>query len=297
MANKVYEIVTNSIIAKIEEAIRTGDCLPWQKPWTADSVPVNYVTQRAYRGVNLLLLDTGEYLTWSQLCDLQKHNPELKLKKGSKAHMVVFFSFKENATEQTTQNGGKETKTTRVPFLRYYKVFRSVDVEGLVSRRIPVNFEHNPSELAEQIAADYIKREAVRLVYKNGDRACYSPMSDTVTVPEMKQYKHLAEHYSTLFHELTHSTGHPKRLNRLNTMAMFGSESYSKEELVAEIGAAMLCGSCRLDNAASVDNSTAYLTSWLKALKNDVTMIVSASAKAQKAVDLILGEVFPSENE
>ena len=105
----------------------------------------------------------------------------------------------------------------------------------------------------------------------------------------MELYPNRAEFYSTLFHELTHSTGHPSRLNRLKAPAFFGDERYSKEELCAELGAAMLCGHCGIDNSEASDNSVAYLQNWLAALKNDTTLVVSAAAKAQRAADYILG--------
>ena len=110
MGNKVYEIVTQKIIEKLEEAIKTGQCAPWHKPWSSNTVPVNYITLRPYRGVNLLLLDSDEYLTWSQYLDLKKHRPELHLREGSKSHMVVYFSFKESTKEVTKPDGQTEQK-------------------------------------------------------------------------------------------------------------------------------------------------------------------------------------------
>ena len=116
-------------------------------------------------------------------------------------------------------------------------------------------------------------------------------MSDTVVVPMPEQFEHLESYYSTAFHELTHSTGAENRLNRLKTgaSAAFGGEDYSKEELVAELGAAMLTHHCGLESEKSFKNSAAYLQSWLAALKNDKSMIVSAASRAEKAVNYILG--------
>ena len=216
MGNKVYEIVTQKIIEKLEEAIKTGQCAPWHKPWDSNTVPVNYVTQRPYQGVNLLLLDSGEFLTWSQLCDLRKHRPELHLREGSKSHIVVYFAFKESTKEVTKPDGQTEQKPTKIPYLRYYRVFSIKDVEGLESRRQQVAYEHDPIEAAEVVVRDYMEREtSLSLRYTDEDKACYRPSSDEVSVPSKELYANLAEFYSTLFHELTHSTGHPKRLNRL----------------------------------------------------------------------------------
>ena len=290
MGSKVYEIVTQKIMEKLETAIQEGTAAPWHKPWNSNNIPVNHTTLRPYRGVNLLLLDSGEYLTWSQLCDLQKHRPELRLRKGSKAHMVVYFSFQESTKEVTRPDGQTEEKAVRIPFLKYYKVFSVEDVEWLEPRRQQIAYQHDPIEAAETVVQGYLDREpALTLRYTDEDRACYRPLVDEVSVPSMELYPNRAEFYSTLFHELTHSTGHPSRLNRLKAPAFFGDERYSKEELCAELGAAMLCGHCGIDNSEASDNSVAYLQNWLAALKNDTTLVVSAAAKAQLAADYILG--------
>ena len=120
-----------------------------------------------------------------------------------------------------------------------------------------------------------------------GDRAFYRPSSDSVTLPMMEQFKSIAEYYSTAFHELTHSTGHFSRLNRLEK-AVFGSETYSKEELVAEIGAASLMNEMGFETEESFRNSVAYIQNWLKALRNDKKMVISAAGKAEKAAKMIL---------
>ncbi len=291
MANKVYQLVTEQIIQQLETAIQQGTAAPWCKPWNSNTVPINHISGKAYRGINLLLLpDNSEYITWSQLCDLQKHSPELKLKKGAKSHMVVYFSFKDSKKETVNTDGQIEEKQVQIPFLRYYRVFSIGDVEGgLQPRRKIVNYEHNPIEEAERVCEDYINREGVTLKFADADRAFYSPVSDMVQVPPAANYSNLAEYYSTLFHELTHSTGHSKRLNRIKDTAFFGNTEYSREELVAEVGANMVLSSLGIENDAAQKNSIAYLQGWLQALKNDTTMIVSACAKAQKASDLILG--------
>ena len=117
----------------------------------------------------------------------------------------------------------------------------------------------------------------------------YTPSADSITLPHMAQFTATAEYYSTAFHELTHSTGHQSRLNRLEKVAFLGTEAYSKEELVAEIGAAALVNAAGLETASSFRNSAAYVQNWLSVLKNDKRFIVSASGKAEKAVNLILG--------
>ena len=281
--NSVYQIVTDRIIAQIEEAIKNNEVLPWQKPWTAGNVAVNYVTQRPYRGINIWLLQGGEWITWNQICDEQKKNPNVHLKKGSKSSIAIFFKWKE-VKDEDAEDGKK-----RVPILRYYNVFNIKDVEGLVSKRDTVSYDHDPIEEAERIANDYVSREGIKLSYVDEDRAFYRPATDEIHVPPMDKFKELGEFYSTLFHEMVHSTGNKKRLARIADTAFFGNEEYSKEELVAEMGAAMLCGRVGIDSVTA-DNSAAYLQNWLGALKKDVTMLVSAASKAQRAVDFITGE-------
>ena len=147
-----------------------------------------------------------------------------------------------------------------------------------------------PNAAAQAITDGYLSREGVRLEHQQGDRAFYRPSTDTITLPLMDQFKETAEYYSTAFHEMTHSTGHVKRLDRLEKTAFFGSDAYSKEELIAEIGAAALVNHCGLETTKSFRNSAAYIQSWLQALKNDKRFIVSAAGKAEKAVALIVGK-------
>ena len=129
----------------------------------------------------------------------------------------------------------------------------------------------------------------MKLIHEEGDRAFYRPTTDSITLPLMAQFTATAEYYSTAFHELTHSTGHASRLNRLEKVAFFGTEAYSKEELVAEIGASALVNHAGLETSRSLRNSVAYIQNWLSVLKNDKRFIVSAWGKAEKAVNLILG--------
>lgn len=143
---------------------------------------------------------------------------------------------------------------------------------------------------AQDIIYDYLGREGVKLSHEEGDRAFYRPSTDEIVLPIRKQFVSTAEYYSTVFHELTHSTGHEKRLNRLNRAAFFGTEDYSKEELVAEIGAAALINHVGLETGSSLRNNAAYIQNWLGVLKGDKRFIVSAAGRAEKAVNLILAK-------
>ena len=270
----IYAEVTSRIISQMEQGI-----IPWQKPWVASGQAVSRSTGKAYSLLNQMLLGRGgEYVTFKQ-CQQEGG----KVKKGEKASMVVFWKFIEQEDEET---GEKK----QVPFLRYYSVFHIDQCEGLAAKRMPsLPQTANANEAAENIIAAYVQRSGVRVKHQEGDRAFYTPSADTVTLPLLAQFAETAEYYSTAFHELTHSTGHSTRLNRLEKVAFFGSEAYSKEELVAEIGAAALVNHAGLETENSFRNSTAYVQNWLKVLKDDKRFIISAAGKAEKAVSLILG--------
>lgn len=149
----------------------------------------------------------------------------------------------------------------------------------------------DPNEAAEAAFTDYVRRENIQFESLIDDQAYYSPSRDLIHLPISDQFDNTAEYYSTAFHEATHSTGHPSRLNRFgreSAAAAFGSESYSKEELVAEIGAACILHEFGIETPSSFANSAAYIPNWLSALRNDKRLIIGAAACAEKAVKLIL---------
>ncbi len=267
----VYEIVTNTIMEQLEQGV-----IPWRKPWSNSSVPVNWLTQKPYRGINTMLLEPGEYATFKQIKDARG-----KIKKGAKSQIVVFWKWIEVENKETKEQ-------EKIPFLKYYRVFEiNTQVEGLQSKRQNESFEHNQVEEAEKVYKNYINSPTYS--FKSGD-AYYMPSMDHINVPPMKDYKNVDEYYCTLFHEMVHSTGHKDRLNRqgITAKASFGDEIYSKEELVAEMGASMLCAVSGID-ASTIQNSASYIQGWLRALKDDSRLIIQASSQGQKAADYILG--------
>ena len=292
----IYAQVTNAIIAELENGI-----IPWQKPWQNGTVAgcISHTSGKPYSLLNQMLLGwrAGEWLTYGQI---QAEGG--RVKQGEKSSMVVFWSFVEKVvkTEKIEEHDdagevvGTETRDCikRYPILKSYAVFHIDQTEGIKPKynNTATTFEHDACEVADQIIADYVNREGLKLEIKNTNRACYSPFFDKVEVPEMKQYKIREEYYSTLFHELMHSTGHERRLNRdtLTKLAAFGSETYSKEELVAEMGAAFLCNAIEISCEKAFKNSAAYIQGWLHALKDDKHLIVSAASKAEAAANYIL---------
>ena len=278
----VYEMVTARIIAELEK----GN-IPWEKPWTGvRSGAFNRISKKPYSLINQMLLQhSGEYATFKQWSELGGH-----VKKGEKSEIVVFWKIFE-AEETNPETGEKETK--KIPLLRYYNVFHISQVEGvepLASEQL--NDEVEPIEEADKIITMYVNREHIDFEELPSNEAFYSPSNDRVVVPMKEQYENINEYYSTTFHELTHSTGHKSRLDRLESgaIASFGSETYSKEELVAEIGSASIMNMLGIETPQTFKNSTAYIQSWLKVLKSDNKFIVSASSRAEKAVNYILGE-------
>ena len=171
--------------------------------------------------------------------------------------------------------------------LRYYKVFHIDQCEGISAPTV-APAPRSTSPKAESIISDYLQRSGVELIHQVSDEAYCSPSRDRVVLPRADQFNNTEEYYSTAFHELAHSTGHQSRLDRLRANARFGSESYSKEELVAEITAAALMNHTGLETKGTFRNSTAYIQNWLTALRNDKRMIVTASGAAAKAFDYIV---------
>jgi antirestriction protein ArdC len=270
----IHERITERILAQLEKGV-----IPWRKTWHG-SQPINYVSRKSYRGVNLLLLPFGgEWLTFKQAKDAGG-----RVKKGEKASMIVFYKMMEREDE----NG----KKTTFPFLQYSNVFHVRQCEGIASKLEPDNTSENvaPIEKADSMIAAYVNRSGVIMSHVDGsDRACYQPSTDTITLPVIGQFESAEEYYSAAFHECGHSTGHRTRLDRITETAAFGSQTYCREELVAEMFACFIMNLAGVEIPATFANSTAYIAGWSKKLKEDVKAILSASSQAQKASDFFLG--------
>lgn len=287
MENKVYQMVTDRIVEMLNQGI-----IPWRKPWhgekaSAENTAISYTSRRAYSLINQWLLGCvpGEYLTFNEV---KKAGGSVK--KGEKAHMVVFYT----KAEYKRKNDEGEEEIVTYPLLKYYNVFHINQTEGVKSKVKPGEVvEPETDNCCDIVIADYIAREGIKLQCdKHSDRAFYRPATDEVVVPMVSQYNEVAEYYSTLFHELTHSTMKESRCNREaeNKGSHFGNEQYSREELVAEIGSAMLCSRLGVSIEKAFKNSVAYIQGWLKSLKNDPKMILWASGRAEKAAKFILNE-------
>lgn len=287
-----YQMVTDKIVEMLEQGF-----VPWTKPWTAAySCAWSGATGKPYSLLNqMMLLSTDKSKSFAQRCEEargewltynQAQERGGSVRKGEHGRRVVFFK-----PLQVKDENGEESART-IPLLVSYVVFhiRQCDgVEQKFHREKAEESPFSPLEQGEKTAEDYRTRSGVLLVHTKGDQACYNPRSDTVTMPMPEQFSSPAEYYSTLFHEYTHSTGHEKRLNRRLSGFLGNQESYSVEELTAEIGSASILATLGIDTDGSLRNSAAYIQSWLKALRDDKRMIVTAASRAEKAVRLILG--------
>ncbi|WP_324680124.1 ArdC family protein [Hymenobacter sp. GOD-10R] len=272
-----YQIITDRILAKME-----GGEMPWQKPWHSLGAPRNYATGHTYTGINTFLLhflNNGLplFLTFCQAQQLGGH-----VRQGAKGFPIIYY----NVVEKETAEG----ETERIPFVKYSTVFNIADVEGL-EVIIPEGsaVKQEPITRAEAIVMSWNDRP--RIMHMD-QQAYYVPAMDYVNMPSFSSFRNAEQYYQTLFHELTHATGHCNRLNRpdlAENMVVKGAEGYAREELTAEMGAAFLCGAAGISPEATDGNTAAYLQFWLGRLKADKTLLIKAASHAQKAVNLVLG--------
>lgn len=277
----VYDIIMDRIITKLSDGV-----VPWQCPWSElGGFPKNAVSQKEYRGINRLLLafsgfQSNSFLTYKQCQSLGGH-----VKPKEKGFPIVYWNF----IEKPGENPDKPEETVSLPLLRYYTVFNTTQCEGLPEKMYALpkkQIEFDSISACDKVLNGFVDRPEIQ---HNEARAFYRPDKDYINMPMPDTFRSPEEYYSTLFHELTHSTGHEKRLNRTSIVDIcpFGSTNYSREELIAEIGSSFLCGTTGIENK-TIDNSTAYINSWLKKLKEDKSAVVVAAGQAQKAVDFIL---------
>lgn len=281
--SKVFNILTDNILKIIDKGT-----VPWRKPWKGVTVqPCNY-EGTVYRGVNYfyhsIMTDLNGwsypiYLTKKKIKEL---GGTIKLDSNGKevqGNPLFFYKWIEN-----------EDTGNQFPIFKFWPVWNIDQCEGIPLPKFIQNMKpvvHNVIEEAQAIIDGY---ENAPKVNHGGDRACYNPVVDIVKCPEMGAFETPNHYYSTMFHELGHSTGHSKRLNRkeINDPIIFGSHDYSLEELVAELTAAGLGDRCGLGSDV-LESSASYLAGWHSKLSSEPKMFATACARAQKAMDFILG--------
>jgi antirestriction protein ArdC len=281
----LYQDVTNQILAMLEKGV-----VPWRSPILGRGLsghPKNLASGKGYRGINVFLLAITSYVAgyesayWLTFNQAKERGGSVR--KGERSTRVVFWKQYETTDKQTGE-------PTTVPVMRFYSVFNAAQVDGIeVPDAVPFTpADFTPVEAAEKIIARYT--DGPKVVHE-GSRAFYRPSTDTIHIPEPSRFATGEEYYSTRFHEEAHGSGASSRLDRgLDTQTRpFGSEDYSKEELIAEMASAFLCARAGI-RPAVIENQAAYLQGWLKQLKGDKKLVVSAAGAAQKAANWILGE-------
>jgi antirestriction protein ArdC len=284
----IYQKVTEKIIANLETA---GS---WEKLWNVP-VPIS-LNKHIYHGINFLLLDGTKYQSnvWGTFNQVRENGGTVK--KGESSQIVVFWKMLEIDTmnnKSNPQNVQGEAK--RIPLLKYYNVFNAdqCNFDDLGKKKVAglesLSSSERKSKLVEAETLIEKMPNKPQIEEKTGDKAYYSPMEDLICVPYMKYFQTTDAFYRTLFHEIIHSTGHESRLKRFNhtERVSLDSESYSKEELLAELGSAYLSVLAGLGD--NHENSVAYIKGWSQRLKDNTSWIVTAANLAQKAVDYITG--------
>lgn len=274
MGKSVNEIIRDKFIEDLNKGI-----IPWEKPWVSERA-YSRNTNKDYSLLNQMGLSKGgEYLTFNQI----EAEGGIR-KKGAKPEIIVYY--RPQVKTEIDQATGKEVEKTKL-ILRYYNVFHISDIEGLEPKRAISEREFVPIEEAEKAAATYINSSGIEVSHANGNKACYTPALDKISMPDKSQFKGDEEYYATLFHEMAHSTGHESRLSRDLMGLGMDKASYSKEELVAEISSAFTLANLSIESSKLRDNQQAYINGWLHAIGDDPNLIISAASKAEKATALI----------
>lgn len=286
----IYQEVTDQILGYLDKGV-----VPWRNPiarGTGDGWPKNLQTGKRYRGINVMLLAMKSSFAgyasdyWMTFKQAQAENGQVR--KGEKGSLVTFWKMYETKDKKTG-----EDKT--LPILRHYTAFNVEQVEGIEAPDAPADDPEKPAfeplGQAEAIMDNFKDPPLIR--HDGGRGAFYRIRSDSVHLPKPDRFDNRENYYATLFHEISHSTGVEKRLGRGLDIdpSPFGSPDYSREELVAEISAAYLCATCGV-SPPTIEQSAAYLQGWIKVLKGDKRLVVSAAGAAQKSADFILGETF-----
>ena len=294
---KQYQAITRSILEALERGVA-----PWRKPWTvAGYMPFNFVSGRPYRGMNVpvLVLQGFSDPRWGTFNQIKAKGGQVR--KGERSSLVFFWKV-ENVIAKVKPDDDpdddQDGQVIRRRFIfRMYNVFNVQQADGLNLPPLKTLTPPEPIPEAERICVAYTARSGLKLEHSVQDRAYYQPGLDRLHMPNRDQFFDQAGYYSTLFHELGHSTGHPSRLDRKDRPdepIIFGSPNYSKEELVAEFCSAFLTSEVGLPN---IEPSAAYIKSWLRALNDDPAMLVFAASSGQKAADFILGDTGQDEPE
>lgn len=288
MSNQsIYEMIEDQVISQLVNGI-----IPWKRCYhiRGCDCAISHQTKEPYSFLNqMLLMVPGEYWTFNQAV-----KSGLNVRKGAKAKKIFFWKVMTAEKDKDLIEAGvsdEARKKIQIPILKYYNVFHESDIEGLPDKPLDAMDEEKNKESivgADSIINNYLEaNKDIKLV--ESDRIpCFSPLTNTIHIPMKCQFDSIEEYYSTAFHEMTHSTA--KKLGRDINALQNSHANYAREELVAEIGAAYLCGAAGISEESVIKNNAAYCAGWLRALKNNIKDLVWASSRAEKASKFILGE-------
>ena len=283
-SNKVYEVINARILESLDKGV-----VPWSIPWT-NSAPTNIISGKEYKGTNIWMLGTAEFNNpnWGTYKQWQtKGGQVLKKEDVGRGTPIVFFKMLVRETGKKTTSGSKEV--SQFPLMRYSTVFNVEQTNLIDDERFKiVETDNSKIPPCESITEGF--KNAPELSHADNGAAYYSPKKDIINIPDIKNFCNSEAYYSVLFHEMGHSTGAFKRLNRFGKEYSHrrGSQDYSKEELIAEMTAAYLCGICHIDNK-TIDRNASYIDGWMKRIKDDSQLFLKSAAAAQKATDHIRG--------
>ncbi|MCP4373996.1 MAG: DUF1738 domain-containing protein [Deltaproteobacteria bacterium] len=271
MSEKVYEIIQEKILQKIEEGV-----VPWQRTWEGGGgIPRNIISNKPYKGFNHIMLICQGFTSpyWMTFNQIKQLKGKLIEGEGKNYAIITYWKMLEKENEDGTVE-------KRFPMIRYYRVYNLEQTEGIKSKwevEIPKYNHNDPIKNCEQVLAEMRDMPET----KWGMSPCYIPSKDMIGMPKIKNFASASEYYAAYYHEMAHSTKAMQRMNR-------DKHSYAKEELIAEMSACFLCGMTGIDTA-TIDNQAAYLKSWAKRIKGEnVKMIVQAASEAQKVSDWIM---------
>jgi antirestriction protein ArdC len=278
--------IHSAITKRFIEQLRAG-CVPWQRPWRSVQ---NIVSRKTYRGINALTLGSTRFgspfwMTYRQAGELGGH-----IRQGERSTPVIYYKFLEKRDANEKPIFTAKGKPASIPFIRWSNVFNLDQTEGVRAPELPPAPETMPALARAEALVQQAKLCPVR---QEGFAAAYSPRDDMIRMPPPGMFRSSEEYYHTLFHEMTHATGHTSRLDRegITNPIKFGSERYSKEELIAELGAAFLSNEAGILDQVVFENSAAYVSSWIMKLEDDHTLLISAASQAQRGFDWVTGQI------
>lgn len=273
--DKLYNEINQIVLDELAKGV-----VPWKKPWKSVNglTAHNGITKKPYRGINYFTTNIiachygyNDFYTFNQVKEKNAY-----IKKGEKGIKILYYDVKRN-----------DEGEFEYAFVKYSTVFNRGQIEGLkpIEKTVANTSKIEIVDRCETVIKEY--KTCPYVLNTDNNNAFYNPHDDYINMPQKDLFNSTSEYYSTLFHELVHSTGAKKRLDRL-TKTSFGTSEYAKEELVAELGSCYLRNVCGIDDVETMKNSAAYIEGWSKKLKADNKFFITASQYAQKAVDYML---------